>query len=82
MSVWLTANDTTFTPTADDLEERFRDRGLEPRSFSNAPGHRYEWHEHERHKILFCAAGAITFHTREGDYLLEPGDRLDIEPGT
>lgn len=82
MSAWLTSNDTEFVPTAEDLETRFHDGGLEPRSFSNEPGDRYEWHEHDRHKILYCARGAITFHTRGGDILLEPGDRIDIEAGT
>jgi quercetin dioxygenase-like cupin family protein len=78
--VTLATGDTT--PTLDELETRFRDAGLTTRTFSNAPGDRYDWHEHERHKILYCVEGAITFHTREGDHLLEVGDRLDLEPGT
>ena len=74
------ADDTRVT--VEDLEVRFRDAGLEPRTFRNGPGERYDWHEHDTHKILFCVDGAITFHTREEDVLLEAGDRLDIEPGT
>jgi quercetin dioxygenase-like cupin family protein len=82
MSAWLTASDVPTPPSLDDVRIRLRDAGLEPRVFSNAPGDRYEWHAHDRHKILFCVDGAITFHTREGDILLEPGDRIDIEPDT
>lgn len=82
MAAHLTPNSTAVTPSSDDLVARFEDAGLQPRTFSNRPGDRYDWHEHERHKILFCAEGAITFHTREGDHLLEAGDRIDIEPGT
>ena len=26
--------------------------------------------------------GSIVFHTREGDFALEPGDRLEVDPGT
>ena len=25
--------------------------------------------------------GSIVFHAREGDFALEPGDRLEIDPG-
>ncbi len=69
-------------PTEDQVEARFGEEGLSPRSWGNEPHYRYEWHEHDRHKILYCVEGSITFHTREEDHLLEAGDRLDIEPHT
>jgi quercetin dioxygenase-like cupin family protein len=69
-------------PSGDVVRERFRDEGLSPHSWSNGPGDRYHWHTHAYHKVLYCVRGAITFHTRDGDYRLEPGDRLDVEPGT
>jgi quercetin dioxygenase-like cupin family protein len=78
----LTTSDAAEPPSLVDLQVRFQDAGLQPRSFSNATNDRYDWHEHDQHKILFCVRGAITFHTRDGDLLLEPGDRIDIEPGT
>jgi quercetin dioxygenase-like cupin family protein len=53
-----------------------------PRFWSNRPNDTYGWHTHSYHKVLFCLDGSITFHTNEGDVLLEAGDRLDIEPGT
>ena len=56
--------------------------GLEPHSWSNAAGYRYGSHAHPYHKVLFCVAGSITFHTAEGDVALHPGDRLDLPPGT
>jgi quercetin dioxygenase-like cupin family protein len=56
--------------------------GLEPHSWSNSPGFRYEWHEHRYHKVLYCVEGSITFHTDGGDRELKPGDRLDLPPGT
>ncbi len=55
---------------------------MEPRWWGNAPGDAYGRHAHAYHKVLFCAEGTITFHTRRGDIELGPGDRLDIEPGT
>jgi cupin domain len=52
----------------------------DPRSWGNAPGDAYGWHSHGYHKVLFCLSGSITFHLRDGDARLAPGDRLDIEP--
>lgn len=69
-------------PTEGELDEIFRQDGLDPRWWSNAPGDTYGWHDHPYHKVLYCARGGIVFHTREGDVDLGPGDRLDIEPGT
>jgi mannose-6-phosphate isomerase-like protein (cupin superfamily) len=53
-----------------------------PRPWTNGPGDRYERHEHGFHKVLFCLAGSIVFHTDDGDIELTAGDRLDLEPGT
>lgn len=69
-------------PGRDELERRLRDAGMEPHGWSNAPGDRYDWHEHAYTKVLYCVSGGITFHTDEGDFDLAPGDRLDVEPGT
>lgn len=82
MAAELTAADTVAAPTLEDLRTRLHDAGLTTRTFGNAPGDRYGWHEHGRHKILYCVEGSITFHTRGGDLLLEAGDRIDLEPGT
>ena len=63
-------------------ESAFREEGLAPQTWSNAPGHLYGEHRHSYHKVLFCTAGAITFHTPDGDIALSPGDRLDLPPET
>jgi mannose-6-phosphate isomerase-like protein (cupin superfamily) len=70
-------------PSRENLEAHLRDEGVtDLRWWSNGPGDRYGWHTHEYHKVLYCAAGSIVFHTREGDVALSPGDRLDLPPGT
>jgi quercetin dioxygenase-like cupin family protein len=57
--------------------------GVTPRAWANGPGDRYGWHRHGYHKVLYCVAGSIVFHTRgDGDLTLGPGDRFDIEPDT
>ena len=53
-----------------------------PRSWANGPRDTYGRHEHDFHKVLFCLAGSIVFHTDEGDVELAAGDRLDLGPGT
>lgn len=60
----------------------FADERLEPRTWSNSPGERYDEHSHEYHKVLFCISGSIVFHTPEGDISLRAGDRLDLPPNT
>jgi quercetin dioxygenase-like cupin family protein len=70
-------------PSRENLEARLHEEGLtKPRWWSNSPGDTYGWHAHEYHKVLYCASGSMLFHTRDGDFALTPGDRLDIEPGT
>ena len=69
-------------PSREALEAWFRDQGLRPRWWGNAPGDTYGRHAHDYHKVLVCAEGSITFHTPDGDVELSPGDRLDLDPGT
>ena len=81
----MTARRTAWDGPAPDraaIEERFRNEGLSPHGWGNAPGDRYGSHRHGYHKVLYCVAGGIVFHTDEGDVELGPGDRLDVEPGT
>lgn len=68
--------------TVAELERGMRAVGLSPRTFRNAPGDTYAPHAHERHKILYCVMGTITFHTDAGDHDMSAGDRIDLEPGT
>ncbi len=65
-----------------EIEAAFEKEGLSPHGWGNEPGYRYGWHSHAYHKVLYCVSGGIVFHTRDGDFELEAGDRLDVEPGT
>lgn len=66
------------------IAQRFRDEGLEPAHWSNGPDFHYAEHSHDYHKVLYCIRGDIVFALPEsGESLhLEPGDRLDLPPGT
>jgi quercetin dioxygenase-like cupin family protein len=66
-----------------DADVALRSEGCSaPRPWGNGPGDRYGAHAHDRHKVLFCLRGSITFTTPDGDVELSEGDRLDLAPGT
>ena len=69
-------------PDRERIEARYEQEGLEPYSWGNDPGDRYGWHAHDYKKVLYCVSGSIVFHTHDGDFALEPGDRLEVDPGT
>ena len=66
----------------DGIKASFNKEGLSPSSWGTEPHYRYDKHSHGYHKVLYCVSGSIVFHTEDGDFELEPGDRLDVEPGT
>jgi hypothetical protein len=80
MSATVTAW-TDAPPSSAELERLFAEEGLTPHWWGNTPRDTYAWHSHPYHKVLYCGAGSITFHTREGDLELRVGDRLDLSPG-
>ncbi len=63
-------------------ERAFESEGLTPETWSNHAGYSYVEHSHPYHKVLYCVAGTITFHTDSVDIEMEAGDRLDLPPGT
>lgn len=65
----------------DEIERRLSELGS-PRWWSNGPDEQYAPHTHQYHKVLYCISGSIIFHVEGGDHPLDPGDRLDVEPGT
>lgn len=64
------------------MEATLREEGLRSSWWSNGRGDRYAAHSHHYHKVLYCAHGSIRFEIAGTTFDLEPGDRLDIPPGT
>lgn len=69
-------------PSEEDLRGIFAAEGLSPSQWSNGPGDRYAVHSHTYHKVLYCLSGSITFEVEGTSVRLQPGDRLDLPPGT
>lgn len=62
------------------LEARLRAEGLEPSTWSNLPGERYEDHTHDYDKVVVVVEGRVTFGLSGYGvgFLLTPGERLDL----
>lgn len=76
--------DRAEAPDAASAARRLRDAGVEPHVWSNGPGDRYGVHSHDYTKLLFCAAGSITFLVGADAAAVElsPGDGFILPPGT
>ncbi len=81
MGAWKTDR-AVQDPSRGELEQRLKSEQMSAQWWGNAPGDTYSEHSHAYHKVLYCGRGSIVFHTEDGDFELQPGDRLDIEPGT
>ena len=76
--------DRDDAPDPRTVSARLRAEGVEPYSWSNAPGDTYPQHEHAFTKLLMCAAGSITFLVGPDAIPVElhPGDGFVLPPGT
>lgn len=84
MELKLTRWNHSTPPTEAGLRRLYRAAGLEPYAWSNRPGDEYAAHAHPYHKVLYVAAGAITWFLPDLGQEIEtfPGDRLDLPAGT
>lgn len=81
--VQITRWDGDVPPTEAALLALFAAEGLQPYSWSNAPGDVYAAHSHSYHKVIYVVRGSITFGLPErGERVtLHAGDRLDLPAG-
>jgi cupin superfamily acireductone dioxygenase involved in methionine salvage len=68
--------------TREEIKQAFADEGLSPHSWSNSACYFYQEHSHDYDKVLYCVQGGVTFHLKDGDVVLHPGERIDIPAGT
>jgi len=60
-----------------------RERGFENLyTWSDPPGAFYDWHTHRYDEIRWVLEGEILIGTKDGEYLLKPGDVMEVPAGT
>jgi quercetin dioxygenase-like cupin family protein len=69
-------------PGEREMRAMLRREGLEGHAWSNRPNDRYRGHSHDYTKVLYCLTGSIAFQVEGTSVELNPGDRLEIDPGT
>ncbi|HEY8811294.1 MAG TPA: cupin domain-containing protein [Candidatus Dormibacteraeota bacterium] len=67
-----------------DIRRRLEKEAASCYAWSNGPGTVYGAHTHSYRKVLYCLRGSIRFDLVESgkSIELEPGDRLELPPGT
>lgn len=51
-------------------------------SWYDKAGTYYTWHKHEDYEVRWVYEGELIVGTDEGEFVLKPGDRLEIKPNT
>jgi quercetin dioxygenase-like cupin family protein len=82
MKYEVTPWDGDSTPSQAEIRRIFENENLSPSTWSNGPGDKYSAHSHGYHKVLYCLRGSIVFNVEGASVNLQPGDRLEIPPGT
>ncbi len=82
MKYEVTPWDGDSTPGQAEIRRIFENENLSPSTWSNGPGDKYSAHSHGYHKVLYCLQGSIVFNVEGESVNLQPGDRLEILPGT
>ena len=50
--------------------------------WSDPPNTHYDWHTHNFDEVRWVLEGEILIGTEEGQFLLKPGDRMEVPAGT
>jgi quercetin dioxygenase-like cupin family protein len=69
-------------PTLDELKKILETEGLESELYSDRPGTKYGRHKHDFDDFIVMVQGQMKLWTERADYLLKPGDRLDLPKNT
>jgi quercetin dioxygenase-like cupin family protein len=72
----------TKKPTLEELQALLRAEGLEYELYSDAPGTKYGRHKHPFEDFIVIVSGKMKIITDVNEWILKPGDRLDLPPNT
>ena len=69
-------------PGLGELKELLEKEGVESVLYSDRPGVKYGRHKHDFDDFIIIVSGQMKLATDEHEWILKPGDRLDIPANT
>ncbi len=69
-------------PTLEDLKKLLEAEGLEVELCSDPPGMKYGRHKHPFDDFVVIVSGKMKIITDSHEWLMKPGDRLDLPKNT
>jgi quercetin dioxygenase-like cupin family protein len=69
-------------PTLEDLKRLLEAEGLEVELYSDLPGTKYGRHKHPFDDFVVIVSGKMKIITDSHEWLMKPGDRLDLPKNT
>lgn len=69
-------------PTLQELQTWLRAEGLENELYADRPGTKYGRHKHPFEDFIVIVSGKMKIITDKNEWMLKPGDRLDLPPNT
>jgi quercetin dioxygenase-like cupin family protein len=72
----------TKKPKLEELKQLLKSEGLESELYSDPPGTKYGRHKHDFDDFIVIVTGKMRLATDRYEWVLRPGDRLDIPANT
>jgi quercetin dioxygenase-like cupin family protein len=69
-------------PTLEELRAQLTSLGWESELYSDRPGTKYARHKHPFDDFVLIVKGKMKIATETGEWLLKPGDRIDLPANT
>ncbi len=69
-------------PTLEELTSILQKQGLEWEVYSDVPGTKYGRHKHDFDDFIVIVQGQMKLGTDRGEWLMKPGDRIDLPKNT
>jgi quercetin dioxygenase-like cupin family protein len=69
-------------PTLEELQKSLSEQGMEAELYSDPGGTKYGRHKHPFDDFIVIVSGKMKIITDSGEWILKPGDRLDIPANT
>ncbi len=82
MQMKITRWDKPHKPDIEELKNILRQEGTHPFVWIDEPGTYYGDHSHTFDEVRWVVSGKMRYGVGEEEFVLGPGDRLDLPAGT